>query len=223
MPPLVSFSTLAAACNSERPGHLSWETDRQSISELPILPNYIICWTTQWWGRPWGLEMNNTHTKMNEHGTAKQTRQFAGTVAEHILPKQSMDWTCSRTGLGTPAPSCLSSSLLPSSFVVCHSSCTWRRRIVESAWLLLFLCFSSYWWAHFPRSVPCSRTTNNNNNNNKNKTKNCFPYTKQTKNVFSAYSCKTALGVIQWYSLTKTASSHPQSVHVYIQRHPTKV
>ena len=26
--------------------------------------------------------------------------------------------------------------------------------MVESAWVLLFPCFSSYWWVRFPRSVP---------------------------------------------------------------------
>ena len=35
----------------------------------------------------------------------------------------------------------------------CLSSCTWRRHFVESACVLLFPCFSSYWWVHFPRSV----------------------------------------------------------------------
>ena len=55
-----------------------------------------------------------------------------------------------------PAPSCLSSSLLPSSFVVCQSSFTWRRRIVKSSFVcaLLFSCCSSCWRVHFPRSVP---------------------------------------------------------------------
>ena len=53
-----------------------------------------------------------------------------------------------------PVPSCLSSSLLPSSFVVCQSSFTWRRRIIENACVVLFSCFLSCWWIHFPRSVP---------------------------------------------------------------------
>ena len=54
----------------------------------------------------------------------------------------------------TPASSCLSSSSLPSFVVVCQPSFTWRRRIVESACVLLFPCFSSCWWVRFPRSVP---------------------------------------------------------------------
>ena len=45
-------------------------------------------------------------------------------------------------------------SLLPPSFVVCQFSFTRRRRIVESACVLLFRCFLSYWWVHFPGSVP---------------------------------------------------------------------
>ena len=40
-----------------------------------------------------------------------------------------------------------------SSFVVYLSSCTGRRRFVESVRVLLFLYFSAYWWLHFPRSV----------------------------------------------------------------------
>ena len=48
---------------------------------------------------------------------------------------------------------CLSSSLLPSSFVVCQSSFTWRRQIIKSTCILLFTCILLYWWVHFPRSV----------------------------------------------------------------------
>ena len=40
-----------------------------------------------------------------------------------------------------PDPSCLSSSLLPSSFVVCQPSLTWRRRIVESLCVVISLFF----------------------------------------------------------------------------------
>ena len=56
----------------------------------------------------------------------------------------------------TSAPSCLSSSLLPSSSVVYLSSCTRRRQFFSEA--LLYCCFlvfrnSLLWWVHFPRSV----------------------------------------------------------------------
>ena len=53
------------------------------------------------------------------------------------------------------ASSCLSSSLLPSSFIIiCLFSCTWWRKFsVESTCVSLFLCVLSYRWIHFPRSV----------------------------------------------------------------------
>ena len=55
----------------------------------------------------------------------------------------------------TSASSCLSSFLIPSSFIIsCLFSCTWRRKFsVESACVSLFPCVSSYRWIHFPRSV----------------------------------------------------------------------
>ena len=42
------------------------------------------------------------------------------------------------------------------SFFFCGLSLsfTWRTRMVESACVLLFPCFPSYWWVRFPRSVP---------------------------------------------------------------------
>ena len=51
--------------------------------------------------------------------------------------------------------SCLSSSLLPSAFIIiCLFSCTWRRQFsVESVCVLLFPRISWYRWIHFPRTV----------------------------------------------------------------------
>ena len=51
----------------------------------------------------------------------------------------------------TKTNSCLSSSLLPSSFIIIYFSCTWRRQFsVESACVSLFPCVSLYRWITFP-------------------------------------------------------------------------